>query len=199
MEDVSATKGRPRDPNATKKILEVALDLAFAGGISNATVERIAECAGVARSTIYRRWPNAASIVMDAFLEELGPLIGYDKRYSIVSVVKRNLQHLVNSTRGPRGELLRHLIGAMQTSADLKQAFLDKLIEPRRKLALETFERAIKDKQLRPQANPEIILDLLYGAIYYRLFVSFRPLDAAFVDDIVGQAFQGVTYASARP
>src|SRR5690606_6576271 len=61
MEDIIGTKGRPRDQKATGRIQAVALDLAYSGGIGNATVERIAEHAGVSKTTIYRRWPNAVA------------------------------------------------------------------------------------------------------------------------------------------
>ena len=64
--------------------MRAALELAFEGGIQHATVERISTVSGVAKSTIYRRWPNAAAIVMDAFFEEVGPTIAYDLRLPIV-------------------------------------------------------------------------------------------------------------------
>lgn len=193
MEEIIAIKGRPRDPKTTQLIQQVALELAYSGGIGNATVERIAEQSGVSKTTIYRRWPNAASIVMDGFLDELGPLIAYDEKSSIVRTIKSNLQHLVGVLDGRRGELLRHLIGAAQTNRDLREAFLHKLIVPRRKVAQEAFQRAIARNELRAEANAEIILDLLYGAVYYRLFVSFAPFHAGFVDEIVERAFHGLT------
>lgn len=192
MADTVAAKGRPRNPHTTKAILSVALDLAYAGGIGNATVERIAEHSGVAKTTIYR-WPNAAAIVMDGFLDEIGPLIVYDERSSIMGTVKNNLQHLVDAIEGRRGELLRHLVGAAQTNLEVREAFLRQLIEPRRGQARAAFQRAIERRELRPEANAEHILDLLYGAIYYRLFVSFSPFEPGFVDDIVERVFHGAT------
>jgi AcrR family transcriptional regulator len=193
MDEIAPLKGRPRDPRTTPLIRKVALDLAYVGGIGNATVERIAEQSGIAKSTIYRRWPNAASIVMEGFLDEIGPLIAYGEKRSIVATVKSNIRHLIGALDGPRGELLRHLIGAAQTNAELRQAFLDQLIVPRRELARTAFREAIARRELHPRADPEIILDMLYGAVYYRLFVSFSAFDAGFVDEIVDRAFHGLT------
>ncbi len=195
MQEAIPNRGRPRNPTTSRRIQEVALELAYSGGIGNATVERIAEHTGVAKTTIYRRWPNAASIVMDGFLDEIGPLIAYDEKHSIVGALKSNLRHLVNALKGRRGELLRHLIGAAQTSTELREAFLRQLIEPRRELARKAFKRGIETGELRPEANAEIILDLLYGAVYYRLFVSFKPFPAKFVDQIVDRVFQGLATA----
>ncbi|RYY50309.1 MAG: hypothetical protein EOO24_66765 [Comamonadaceae bacterium] len=106
--------------------------------------------------------------------------------------VKTNVRHLVNALKGRRGELLRHLVGAAQTNIELREAFLRQLIAPRRQLAREAFQRAIARKELRPEANAEIILDLLYGAVYYRLFVSFAAFGPKFVDEIVDRAFHGL-------
>jgi AcrR family transcriptional regulator len=193
MEAIVLSKGRPRDPATSQRICRVALDLAYGGGIGNATVERIAEQSGVAKSTIYRRWPNAAAIVMGGFLDEIGPLIAYDEKSSLVGTVRSNLRHLVGALKGRRGELLRHLIGAAQTDNELKEAFLRQLIVPRRELARAAFREAIARKELRPEANAEIILDLLYGAIYYRLIVSFADFDEKFVDEIVERVFSGLS------
>lgn len=193
MDDTAPQKGRPRDQNATGRIQAVALDLAYAGGIGNATVERIAEHAGVSKATIYRRWPNAAAIVLDGFLHEIGPLIVYDEKQSIVGTVKSNIRHLVTALKGRRGDLLRHLVGAAQTDTELRDAFLRQLIVPRRQQARDAFERAIARHDLRAEADVEITLDLLYGAVYYRLFVSFTPFHAGFVDEIVDRVFHGLT------
>ena len=85
MVSVSSPRpGRPRSTSAAPKVMRAALELAFEGGIQHATVERISTVSGVAKSTIYRRWPNAAAIVMDAFFEEVGPTIAYDLRLPIV-------------------------------------------------------------------------------------------------------------------
>jgi AcrR family transcriptional regulator len=192
-EEIVPAKGRPRDPKTTRLIQKVALDLAYVGGIGNATVERIAEHSGIAKSTIYRRWPNAAAIVMDGFLDEIGPLIAYDGKGSIVGALTSNLRHLVAALAGQRGELLRHLVGAAQTDVELRDAFLRQLIVPRRELARAAFQEAIARRELRAEADPETILDLLYGAVYYRLFVSFSPFDPGFVDAIVERAFHGLT------
>lgn len=199
MEEPVGTRGRPRNPETSGLIQAVALELAYSGGIGNATVERIAEHSGIAKTTIYRRWPNAASIIMDGFLNEIGPLVAYDEKSSLVTTIKSNIHHLVDALKGRRGELLRHLVGAAQTNIELREAFLRQLIAPRRELARQAFQRAISSKELRAEANAEIILDLLYGAVYYRLFVSFVPFHANFVDEIVDRAFQGLTGPAERP
>jgi AcrR family transcriptional regulator len=45
-------------------------------------MEAIADEANLARSTIYRRWPNKAAVIMDAFLAGVGPDIAFPEHPS---------------------------------------------------------------------------------------------------------------------
>jgi hypothetical protein len=45
---------------------------------------------------------------------------------------------------------------------------------------------------LLPDTDPEVLFDQLAGALYYRLLVTGRPLDGAYVDRLVGMALGGV-------
>src|SRR5260221_2274277 len=68
-------RGRPRDQHADAKILKAAMCLLEQHGFRAVTLEGIAEEAGVARTTVYRRWPNKAAVGMDAFLSHVAPPI----------------------------------------------------------------------------------------------------------------------------
>lgn len=60
MGDKAARPGRPRDPRADAAILQAARDLMAEGGLSNLTVEGTAQRAGVAKTTVYRRYPRSS-------------------------------------------------------------------------------------------------------------------------------------------
>ncbi|MHB0774527.1 TetR/AcrR family transcriptional regulator [Halomonas sp. WWR20] len=177
--------GRPRSASAAPKAMRAALDLALEGGIQHATVERVSAESGVAKSTLYRRWPNAAAIVMDAFFEEVGPTIAYDEQLPIVEKFCQSVGALVEALKGSRGQLLRELLGAAQAEPDLREAFLERWIAPRRRLGLEAIEAAVERGELRPEVEPELALDLIYGAVYYHVTVSFSDIDQRFVAALV--------------
>lgn len=50
-----------------RAVHRAALDLLSTDGVAGLTVDRLAEASGVSRSTIYRRWPDMASLVVAAF------------------------------------------------------------------------------------------------------------------------------------
>src|SRR2546425_11626472 len=65
-------QGRPRSERRHEAILQTAIDLVLAVGFRTVSVESIAAQAGVAKTNLYRRWPNKAAVVMDAFMERFG-------------------------------------------------------------------------------------------------------------------------------
>lgn len=197
MSSVSSPRpGRPRSASAAPKAMRAALDLALEGGLPHATVERVSAVSGVAKSTLYRRWPNAPAIVMDAFFDEVGPMIAYDAQLPIIESFCQSVGALVEALKGPRGQLLRELLGAAQADPDLREAFVERWIAPRRQLGQEAIEVAVARGELRPEVDPELALDLIYGAVYYHLTVSFSDIDQRFVATLVDRVLS--PYLTAR-
>lgn len=188
--------GRPRSADATRAVRAAALALAYEGGVHYATTVRIAERSGVARTTLYRRWPNAAAIVMEAFLDEISPLIRYRQRGDVRTTFVAAIKELAQALRGPRGDLLRHLLGAAQSDADLQRAFWDHWILPRRTQAKEVISKAKAIGQLRTDVDEDVLIDTLFGAVYYRLMIPYAGISSAYVVALVDQVFAGVSPCS---
>ena len=64
--------GRPRSESADRAILRAALEVFVDRGIDAASIEEIAERAGVARTTLYRRWSSKEEIIARAIAETRG-------------------------------------------------------------------------------------------------------------------------------
>lgn len=61
-----ARPGRKRDPARDEVILDSTLAVLAAHGYEGSTIDLVAEHAGMARATVYRRWPTKADLVVDA-------------------------------------------------------------------------------------------------------------------------------------
>ncbi|MDM0074070.1 TetR/AcrR family transcriptional regulator C-terminal ligand-binding domain-containing protein [Variovorax sp. J2P1-59] len=168
------------------------MELAYEGGAQFATVERIAARSGVAKTSIYRRWPNAASIVMDAYLAELGPKIRYRRKSGVLESFIDSVRQLVVALKGPHGDLLRHLLGAAQSDPQLQKAFHENWIAPRRAQAMAVIEQAQADGELAASIDTDVLLDAIYGAVYFRLMIPYRKLSTTYVEKMVRQVFEGV-------
>jgi AcrR family transcriptional regulator len=62
-----AGPGRPRSELAHRAILDATLERLSEVGYDRLTVASVASLAGVAKATIYRRWPSKLPLVIEAF------------------------------------------------------------------------------------------------------------------------------------
>jgi len=188
------TPGRPRDPEATASILRVALELGEESGFDGLTVEGIAARAGVAKTTIYRRWPNAWAIVMDAFLAEVTRTAPLQERATARESFAASMRLLARAYRGRQGKILRPLLGRAQVDANLREAVRKRWVEPRRQVAREIIRRGIESGELRTGLDADVVLDALYGPFYHRLLAPYddSAISDAYVDLLVDTVFRGL-------
>src|SRR5918995_1459461 len=56
---------RPRSEEARRKALAAAMDVIVEKGVGDLTIEEVAARSGVAKTTIYRHWPERAALIID--------------------------------------------------------------------------------------------------------------------------------------
>lgn len=178
----SSGSGRRRSQHATEAAQAAALKLAYELGPEKVTMEAIAGHSGVAKTTLYRRWDSAAAVVMDAFLSELMPRIAYRSGQDVRQTLVFALEDLSDALDEPRRKLLRHMVAAAQSSSVLEQAFWDRWIEPRRKAGVTALAQFGV-----PSDKGELLLDLLYGAFYYRMLIPYAPVTSSWIHKLVDQ------------
>ena len=155
---------------------KAALDLVERVGFRAVTVEAIAEKAGVARTTtVYRRWPSKATIVMDALLVRVEPEINFPSGTSPIVNLRAQMSLLARTFRSRKGVLVRSLLAEAQSDPELKQAFLERWILKRRAAAVYVIRAAIAAGELAAGTDPEVLLDVLYGGLYYWLLIGINP------------------------
>ena len=179
-----AVRGRPRSKSADARILKAALKLVEAGGFQTVTMEAIAATADVARTTIYRRWPNKESVIMDAFLEEVGPAIAFPTLPNVRESLRRQMKLLAKAFRGKAGLLIRSLLAEAQFNSELKAAFRERWIAKRRASAIAVIKAGIVSGEIPSRIDPDILLDVLYGGLYYRLLIGTGTISDDYVDSV---------------
>ena len=175
-------RGRPRNASATPRILKAALKLVLRDGFRRVSLDDIAGEAGVGKTTIYRRWPNKAAVVMDAFLAEIGPRIPYPEAENTREQIRLQMRALARLFGGRAGRLLKILLGEIQFDPELEVAFRERWVIPRRAAARDMLLKGIRSGDLAPYTDPDALMDALYAGIYYTLLIGNAVLDDAFVD-----------------
>src|SRR5579862_6914976 len=130
-DDQKKTVGRPRDARTTQSILKAALELGVELGFDGFTVEGIAARAGVGKSTIYRRWPDAWSIVADAVFADAARIAPVLERATARESIRASMRLVARSFRGQFGEILRPLIGRAQVDKSLRLALAEHWLSAR--------------------------------------------------------------------
>lgn len=186
------TPGRPRSEEARSAILNSTLELLEEVGFSDLKIEAIAARAGVGKTTIYRWWPSKAVLVADAFMSSVIRETRFPDTGSVREDLRAQMQRLAGIFRGQRGRILRSLVGGGQSDPELIAAFRNRWLIPRRAEAFGILQRAIDRGQLPPELDRNLLLDTLYGPLYFRMLVGHGPLSAAFVDGVCDAVMDGI-------
>jgi len=184
--------GRPRDEHLQQLILKTAIDQVCKSGFRAVSIESIACQAGVGKTTLYRRWPNKAAVVMDAFMNRVGSGTLFPATDNLLESVRLQMRSMAKAFRGKDGGLIKSLLAEAQFDPELATAFREQWTLPRRKMALAVFQEAVNQKLLRPDIDLEATIDLLYAPLYYRLQMGTGPLSDAYIDKIFHQALNGL-------
>jgi AcrR family transcriptional regulator len=190
--DDTPRRGRPRSEKVHQAILAAALEEVFAVGFRALGTDSIAARAGVGKTAIYRRWPNKAAVVMDAFLAQVGPSTNFPRTTRAIDSMQMQLRAQAKVFRGRYGGLVKALLGEAQFDPELAEAFRKRWTLPRRQLAKQVFEEAIEQGDLRSDIDIEAAIDMLYAPIYYRLQIGTGPLSDAYIDEIFQNAMRGL-------
>ncbi len=90
------------------------------------------------------------------------------------------------------GKLYLGLIAAAQSDPALSRAHLLQVIEPATVACRERLWRARHRGEMRADVDDQAIIDMLYGAIYYRLLLHTRLLEPQQIDAVLDIAFKGL-------
>lgn len=182
-----ATTRRPRSERA---ILDATYQLLHEQGLGAVTVEAIARNSGVSKVTIYKWWPNRAAVIMSAFLDAAADALPYPEEVSHAALERRLLQ-MASEFQGPMGKMIAAIIAEGQTDEDVSTAFREGYIVARRQTGIALVKDAMRQGLIR-RADPDIVLDLMYAPLYFRLLIGHQPLSEDFVRQHVDLLLSGL-------
>ena len=187
---VALRRGRPRSTETQDRILAATAELLSEGGFQAVTMEAVAARAGVAKTTLYRWWPNRAAVALDCVSARMTPIADKSGRGSYRERFRRQLKATIRLLNSEQGQAILALIGAKQTDPPLGRAYSEQIARPRRAQTRTLAQQAIEESELAPGTDPDLFLDAIYGPLYYRKVVSGEPVTDGFIDHIVDAAFR---------
>src|ERR1035438_4544036 len=146
--------GFSRKTKTRERALSTASQILLRDGFARLTMERVAAEAGVAKTTLYRRWPTKAALCMELYLA----VAGRELQDPDTGDVASDLRHIVNTvvrlqTRTVAGPAFIGLIAEAQSNPESSAAFLADFAERRRDITRRVLIRAIHRGEIRAETD----------------------------------------------
>ncbi|MGJ7528006.1 TetR/AcrR family transcriptional regulator [Variovorax sp. GB1P17] len=190
-----AARGRPRNLQLRQAVLDAARELLAQVGPSGVTMEAVAAKAGVGKPTVYRWWPNRHAVTMDALMTSTAQEKKKKPQRAAASALlalSRQLDMVVRTLSSPMGRNVTTLIAAADPDTELSKAFRNHFILSRRDEGRVLLQQAAEAGEIRADADLEIALDQIYGALFFRLLMGHAPLDEGFVKALIASLLAGL-------
>lgn len=183
--------GRPRNRGADRAIADATLELLAEVGYAGVTIDEVARRANVGRPTIYRRWPNKKAMVVAVFVDQWAPVSPVppgDPLPLLHQLIPMALYELINSRIG--SAVLLELFAMAATDPDIAATLNAETFDPRRQVGLDLIQRGIDAGDLRPDTDPNLVLDkMLAPSIYRWLILGAPPVPGHQLHVIIDQAW----------
>jgi AcrR family transcriptional regulator len=195
MMATTSKRGRPRSELARRALLEATAELLRERDLPTISADDIAGRAGVSKATIYRWWESKSALALDAFLEELarreGPVpdMGSLRGDLYASLRARSRVLAANPWLG---RTMAVLVAKAAGDPSLREAYLDHIVRPLRAQARVFFDRAIERREIASDVDVDVAIDLVYGAMYHRVFHGHAPLSDRFAKTVVDTVVAGI-------
>jgi len=180
------TTTTPRAARSEQAILDATRELLAEGGVGGLTVEGVAHRAGVAKTTIYRRYRGKHELALAVLIDMVEQVVSTpdtgDTRTELVNFVDAAVQILGSTLMG---RVMQGLVSDLAGDPELAKAFQDRVVALRIAEADRLLGRGIERGDLRADTDVELAHELLFGPVYYRLLLSGAPLDEGLAGRVV--------------
>jgi AcrR family transcriptional regulator len=158
-------RGRPRSEAADQRILAATFQQLVEVGFGALSIEAVAAQAGVAKTTIYRRYATKSDLVVAALRVEVPfvpPSEALPAREALDAFVHQAIGMLVDSGAI---RILGSFLVEEAREPGLLDVFRSRVLEPRRRIVEGMLRRGIERGEIREDIDPLIVTEMIAGAI----------------------------------
>ncbi|POX62474.1 TetR family transcriptional regulator [Streptomyces sp. Ru62] len=192
--------GRPRSATADAAILAATREALVELGWSKLTLGDVATRAGVAKTTLYRRWAGKNELVVDAVAELFDELELPDRGSLAADIEGVVLQFAAILARPEAKSGLMAVVAEATRDDALRERIRASIVDRQMRLVLAGRARAQRRGELPPEPDPreaartvDLIFDVVAGAVVHRTLVSGKPADENWVRSFTRLLLHGLT------
>jgi AcrR family transcriptional regulator len=167
-------------------ILQATRELLTEVGVHGLTMEGVAARAAVAKTTVYRRWSSkdelALAVLIDMVEQAVAVPAAETVREELVALVDAAVRILGGTLMG---RVMQGLVSDLAAHPALARSFQERVVALRVAEVRRLVARGIARGELREDADADLVHELLFGPVYYRLLLSGAPLEAGLAARLV--------------
>ena len=182
---------RPRvEGERESEFLDAALDLLARVGYDRMTMDAVATEAKASKATLYRRWTDKPSLVVDAILQSKEALQAPDPD---TGNLRDDLVQMACCDGGltdrRSAQVMAGVITALHHDPDFAEEFRTRVLAPKIETTRAVFQRARDRGEITADLDLDLLSPALAGIVLHRSFVLGLPADektvARVVDEII--------------
>jgi AcrR family transcriptional regulator len=164
-------RGRPLDPEVDDAIVDAAIRVFLEHGIQRMTVPGVAAAAGVAKTTVYRRYSSPAQLALAAIgrlnQSDSAPDTGSARGdlLALLELVRQRIDPTVTAT----------VLVEAQTHPEVLEAARTAMITPAVERFRRVLRRGVERGELKADLDVERAADALLGSYFTHHFERGRP------------------------
>jgi AcrR family transcriptional regulator len=181
-----ASGGRARNPELDGAITMATTALLEERGFAGLTIEAIARRAGVARATVYRRWPNLDALLAQVLRGVVHEIPIPDRghlRDDLIAILEDQLAVIKRDA----GRLYPSLGVQAKADPDARDTLAD-LMQNRCAAVRAVLRRGVERGEIRGDVDLDLAFFLAWGPVYYRHLFAFgcdTPMEPDFIAKLV--------------
>ena len=185
------TPSHRRGAAVHQAVLQATVELLFAEGVAKTRMADIAARAGVHETSIYRRWGSRANLIAEALSSQMDadlPLPDTGSTREDLIVFFTALAQFLASPIG------RSIMGLGLSASDEEAVFepaRDQFWTIRLTRASILVRRGIDRHEVRPDINPELVLEALGGPLNLHVLLRNRPAGQDYISRLVDLTLDG--------
>ena len=192
-------RGRPRDAAVDDRILLATFEQLVEVGYSGLSIEAVAAAAGVAKTSIYRRYPTKRDLVVAALGEETPfspPPIDMPSHAALGAFVRQAIHMLIESGAV---RILGSLLVEEQREPGILEVFRERILGPRRGMVEAMLRRGIERGEIRADIDPLVVTEMVAGAVFGHHVILGLPTTDAWIEALVEHVWAAIAPPKAGP
>ena len=183
-QEVLKKAGRPRSEGSRQAILDATWKILINTSVKDISIEGIAKRANVGKTTIYRWWPNKVSVILDAVNGQMMFPPAQVSGNSAKELLVGQMERFGKTLKGRTGKIIAEVFAESQGSQDLLEIYYKNFMLQHEEILANIIEQGKKSGEFSLHADTALVVDMIYGSVFYRLMSNPENIQPEFFDSL---------------